>query len=42
MTPESMTELMRTLDVRTTADAVRLTRRLFHRAPLVAILFAPS
>ncbi len=42
MTPESMAELMRALDVRTTADAVRLTRRLFHRAPLVAILFAPE
>jgi pimeloyl-ACP methyl ester carboxylesterase len=42
MTPASMAELMRTLDVRTTADAVRLTRRLFHRAPLVAILFAPE
>jgi pimeloyl-ACP methyl ester carboxylesterase len=42
MTPEAMAELMRTLDVRTTADAVRLTRRLFHRAPLVAILFAPE
>ncbi|HVP62508.1 MAG TPA: alpha/beta fold hydrolase [Myxococcaceae bacterium] len=42
MTPESMAELMRTLDVRTTADAVRLTRRLFHRAPLLAILFAPE
>ena len=42
MTPESMAELMRTLDVRTTADAIRLTRRLFHRAPLVAILFAPE
>ena len=35
-------KLMRTLDVRTTRDAVRLTRRLFHRAPLVAILFAPE
>jgi len=42
MSPESMAELMRVLDVRTTADAVRLTRRLFHRAPLVAILFAPE
>jgi pimeloyl-ACP methyl ester carboxylesterase len=42
MTRESMAELMRALDVRTTADAVRLTRRLFHRAPLVAILFAPE
>jgi pimeloyl-ACP methyl ester carboxylesterase len=42
MTPESMGELMRVLDVRTTADAVRLTRRLFHRAPLLAILFAPE
>jgi len=42
MTPESLTELMRVLDVRTTADAVRLTRRLFHRAPLLAILFAPE
>ncbi len=42
MTPESLAELMRALDVRTTADALRLTRRLFHRAPLVAILFAPE
>lgn len=42
MTRESMLELMRTLDVRTTRDAVRLTRRLFHRAPLMAILFAPE
>jgi len=42
MTRESLLELMRTLDVRTTGDAVRLTRRLFHRAPLVAILFAPE
>lgn len=42
MTRESLTELLRTLDVRTTRDAVRLTRRLFHRAPLVAILFAPE
>lgn len=42
MTAESLAELMRTLDVRTTADAVRLTRRLFHRAPLLAILFAPE
>jgi pimeloyl-ACP methyl ester carboxylesterase len=42
MTRASMLELMRTLDVRTTGDAVRLTRRLFHRAPLVAILFAPE
>jgi pimeloyl-ACP methyl ester carboxylesterase len=42
MTRESMLELMRTLDVRTTRDAVRLTRRLFHRVPLVAILFAPE
>ncbi len=40
MTRESLEELMHTLDVRTTGDAVRLTRRLFHRAPLVAILFA--
>jgi pimeloyl-ACP methyl ester carboxylesterase len=37
-----MAELMNVLDVRTTRDAVRLTRRLFHRAPLVAILFAPE
>ena len=42
MTRASMLELMQTLDVRTTGDAVRLTRRLFHRAPLVAILFAPE
>jgi len=42
MTRASMLELMRTLDVRTTGDAVRLTRRLFHHAPLVAILFAPE
>jgi pimeloyl-ACP methyl ester carboxylesterase len=42
MTRESLVELMRILDVRTTRDAVRLTRRLFHRAPLVAILFAPE
>jgi pimeloyl-ACP methyl ester carboxylesterase len=42
MTRESLVELMRVLDVRTTRDAVRLTRRLFHRAPLVAILFAPE
>ena len=42
MTRASMLELLRTLDVRTTGDAVRLTRRLFHRAPLVAILFAPE
>ena len=42
MSRESLLELMRTLDVRTTRDAVRLTRRLFHRAPLVAILFAPE
>ena len=42
MRPASLTELMRVLDVRTTADAVRLTRRLFHRAPLLAILFAPQ
>jgi pimeloyl-ACP methyl ester carboxylesterase len=42
MTRASMAELMHTLDVRTTGDAVRLTRRLFHRAPLVAILFAPE
>lgn len=42
MTRASMVELMDTLDVRTTGDAVRLTRRLFHRAPLVAILFAPE
>jgi pimeloyl-ACP methyl ester carboxylesterase len=42
MTRASMLELMQALDVRTTGDAVRLTRRLFHRAPLVAILFAPE
>ena len=42
MTRASMLELMRALDVRTTGDAVRLTRRLFHRAPLIAILFAPE
>ncbi len=42
MTRESLVELMRILDVRTTRDAVRLTRRLFHHAPLVAILFAPE
>jgi len=42
MTPESLKELMGVLDVRTTGDAVRLTRRLFHRAPLLAILFAPE
>jgi pimeloyl-ACP methyl ester carboxylesterase len=42
MTPASFAELMGALDVRTTADAVRLTRRLFHRAPLLAILFAPQ
>jgi pimeloyl-ACP methyl ester carboxylesterase len=42
MTRASLLELMRTLDVRTTRDAVQLTRRLFHRAPLVAILFAPG
>ena len=42
MRSASLAELMRVLDVRTTADAVRLTRRLFHRAPLLAILFAPA
>jgi len=42
MTPTSFAELMHALDVRTTGDAVRLTRRLFHRAPLLAILFAPQ
>jgi pimeloyl-ACP methyl ester carboxylesterase len=42
MTPGSFAELMRVLDVRTTADSVRLIRRLFHRAPLLAILFAPQ
>ncbi len=42
MTPASMAELMTALEVRTTRDAVRLTRRLFHRAPLLAILFAPE
>ena len=42
MTRESLTELLSALDIRTTRDAVRLTRRLFHRAPLVAILFAPE
>lgn len=42
MTASSLAELMRALDVRTNADAVRLTRRLFHRAPLLAILFAPE
>ncbi len=42
MTPESFTSLMQVLDVRTTRDAVRLTRRLFHRAPLLAILLAPE
>jgi pimeloyl-ACP methyl ester carboxylesterase len=42
MTRESLAELLRVLDVRTTRDAVRLTRRLFHRAPLVALLFAPE
>jgi pimeloyl-ACP methyl ester carboxylesterase len=42
MTTTSLAELMRALDVRTNADALRLTRRLFHRAPLPAILFAPE
>jgi pimeloyl-ACP methyl ester carboxylesterase len=42
MSRASMLELMSALDVRTNADAVRLTRRLFHRAPLVALLFAPE
>jgi pimeloyl-ACP methyl ester carboxylesterase len=42
MSPASMAELMHVLDVRTNADAVRLTRRLFHRAPLLALLFAPE
>jgi pimeloyl-ACP methyl ester carboxylesterase len=42
MSRASMLELMGALDVRTTGDAVRLTRRLFHRAPLVALLFAPG
>ena len=35
-----MLELLGSLDVRTNAGAVRLTRRLFHSAPLVALLFA--
>lgn len=42
MSPASMAELMQVLDVRTNADAVRLTRRLFHRPPLLALLFAPE
>ena len=41
-TPAAFAELMHVLDVRTTGDAIRLTRRLFHRAPLLAILFAPQ
>lgn len=40
MTAKALAELMQALDVRTNADALRLTRRLFHRAPLLAILFA--
>ena len=35
-------ELMQTLDVRTNADALRLTRALFHRPPRLARLLAPG
>jgi len=42
MSPGAFSELMQALDVQTTADAVRLTRRLFHRPPLLALLFAPG
>jgi pimeloyl-ACP methyl ester carboxylesterase len=42
LTSEEFAEMMERLDIQTVGDALRLTRRLFHKAPLVALLFAPE
>jgi pimeloyl-ACP methyl ester carboxylesterase len=40
LTPEATDALLSSFDVRTSAEARALTRRLFHRAPLPLMLFA--
>lgn len=40
--PERFAELMGRLEVRTARDGLAFTRRLFHRAPVTALLFAPQ
>jgi pimeloyl-ACP methyl ester carboxylesterase len=42
LAPEEFAEMMQRLDVQTVGDALRLTRRLFHKAPFLALLFAPE
>jgi pimeloyl-ACP methyl ester carboxylesterase len=40
--PERFAELMRRLEVNTAKQGRAFTRRLFHRAPVAALLFAPQ
>jgi len=40
--PERFAELMGRLEVHTARDGLAFTRRLFHRAPVTALLFAPQ
>ncbi|MGO9832013.1 MAG: alpha/beta fold hydrolase [Myxococcaceae bacterium] len=40
--PERFAELMGRLEVHTARDGLAFTRRLFHRAPVMALLFAPQ
>ncbi len=42
LTEERFAELMGRLEVGTLGEAVALTRRLFHRPPLLALLFSPG
>jgi pimeloyl-ACP methyl ester carboxylesterase len=40
--PERFAELMRRLEVNTPREGLAFTRRLFHRAPMSALLFSPQ
>jgi pimeloyl-ACP methyl ester carboxylesterase len=40
--PERFSEMMGHLEVHTARDGLAFTRRLFHRAPMAALLFAPQ
>ena len=42
LSARAFSQLMAVLDVRTDADAVRLTRTLFHRPPRLALLLGPG
>ncbi len=42
LAPEGFRELMRRLEVKTPQEGLAFTRRLFHRAPVTALLFSPQ